>query len=402
MRHLHFDERGGPRTDRLSPETVAALSASRVFKIEQLDDGRHVIELTGNRTTVGAGTFGDATVIVKPKIQVKRILFLLAYARNPGWQDELVGLEETPSLVAALAYAFVDRVERVLAGGVLQGYVPVERSLTVLRGRLREQQQLRQHHGLPVPLAVRFEDHTVDILENRLLQTAAQRLLRTPGVPDRVRGRLERLSRRSLASVTALDCGSTPPTWAPTRLNHRYRAVLPLAEVVIRGGSLDQAPGTVPLNGFFFDMEKVYEDFVTVALTEALHPHGGWCRPQDRHPFDASGLITLVPDLVWRVDQQPVAVIDAKYKARKESRQVGIPKEDIFQMFTYCGAIGATDGHLVYAKGETAVDTYEVERAGITIHVHVLDLDTAPDDLLAQVDAVSVKIAAHRPERRAG
>lgn len=63
-------------------------------------------------------------------------------------------------------------------------------SLMVLRGRLRDQDQLRRRFGLAVPLLVRFDDYTVDITENRVLRAAAELLLRLPGVDARVRQRL--------------------------------------------------------------------------------------------------------------------------------------------------------------------------------------------------------------------
>lgn len=64
---------------------------------------------------------------------------------------------------------------------MLQGYRTVEEALPLLRGRLREADQLRQR--LAVPLEVRYDDYTVDIPENRILLTAARRLLRVPGLP---------------------------------------------------------------------------------------------------------------------------------------------------------------------------------------------------------------------------
>lgn len=81
----------------------------------------------------------------------------------------------------------------------------------------------------------------------------------------------------------------------------RYAAThvaLWLAELILRGNAVDQAPGDVRLGGFLLDMAKVYEDFLTVALSEAFRPHGGWSRAQDRHHLDVDDLIAMKPDLV--------------------------------------------------------------------------------------------------------
>jgi 5-methylcytosine-specific restriction enzyme subunit McrC len=47
----------------------------------------------------------------------------------------------------------------------LPGYVTLEETAYMLRGRLRESEQLHRHHGLPLPLEIRHDEFTVDIPE---------------------------------------------------------------------------------------------------------------------------------------------------------------------------------------------------------------------------------------------
>lgn len=147
------------------------------------------------------------------------------------------------------------------------------------------------------------------------------------------------------------------------------------------------------LGGFLVDMAKVYEDFLTAALTESLEQHGGWARPQDRHHLDVDEAIAMRPDLVWYRDAAPAAVIDAKYKAEKPA---GFPDADLYQMLAYCTALQLDDGHLVYAKGNAEEVAHTVRHADIKIHAHTLDLSQPPVDLLAQVDALAYRIASRR------
>ena len=131
-------------------------------------------------TKVGVAAVSGVTLWIKPKVDIRRILFLLGYAKNPGWRDDTVALAQVTDLVPALAHAFADQAERALDRGLVQGYVEVDDSLTVLRGRLRDQDQLRRRFGIAVPLLVRFDDYTTDIAENQLLRAAAELLLRLP------------------------------------------------------------------------------------------------------------------------------------------------------------------------------------------------------------------------------
>ncbi len=388
MRELQLAEEGPTVVVTLDDEIGDALARSEVVTAGRLGGGQWEIAAG---TKVGVAVVAGVTLWIRPKVDIHRILFLLGYAKHPGWRDDTVALAEVADFVPALAHSFADQAKRALELGLLQGYVEVDDSLTVLRGRLREQDQLRQRFGVALPLLVRFDDHTVDVAENRLLRAAIEQLLRIPGVTVRTRSRLRGL-RQKLAEVTPHVWGMPLPRWSPSRLNSRYHVALWLAELILGGNAVDQAPGDIRVGGFLVNMATVFEDFLTVALTEALRPHDGWCRPQDRHHLDVHDRIAMKPDLVWYLDGRPAAVIDAKYKAEKPA---GFPDADLYQMLAYCTALGLPDGHLVYAKGNAAEVTHEVRHAGVTIHAHTVDLDTAPGELLGQTGGLAERIAAN-------
>lgn len=386
MTDIRLTENGQPVALVLDDQVGDALHRSGIVTAYRLGGGQWEVAPT---TKVGVATIGETTIWIRPKVDVRRILFLLGYARSPGWLHDPVGLAEVDDLVPALAEAFVDQAERAVERGLLQGYVEVDDSLTVLRGRLREQDQVRQRFGIALPLLVRYDDHTVDIPENRLLRSASDLLLRIPGVGQRTRIRLRGL-RQILAEVTPIVRGASLPNWSPNRLNRRYNVALWLAELLLRGNAVDQTPGDIRIGGFLVDMAKVYEDFLTVALTEAFRAHGGWCRSQDRHHLDIDDRIAMKPDLVWYLDGRPAAVIDAKYKAEKPA---GFPDADLYQMLAYCTALGLPDGHLVYAKGNAPEVTHQVRNAGVTIHAHTVDLDSHPRVLLESLRTLARLVA---------
>ena len=131
-------------------------------------------------------------------------------------------------LVPAVAQALWRQTERAIHQGLLPGYVVVEESSQVLRGRLRESAQLHRHHGLPLPLEIRHDEFTIDIPENQILRTACERMLSVPRVDAESQRMLRRLLR-DFADVTPLSARFTGPFWQPTRLNARYHAALRLA-----------------------------------------------------------------------------------------------------------------------------------------------------------------------------
>jgi len=344
---------------------------------------------------VGVARLRDVEVWIRPKIDIARLVFLIGYARDPkGWRDSPVELGTADDLVTAVAYAFARQAEQALRQGVLQGYREREDALPVLRGRIRETAQLGRRFGMAVPLEVRYDEFTVDIAENQLLRTATQVLLTLPRLTAGVRQQLHKVLLR-LGDVTPLVRGRPAPPWAPTRLNGRYHVALRLAEVVLAASSFEQARGSLLTSGFLFDMPKVFEDFVCVALRDALARHGGAVRLQDReHHLDVAQRVQLRPDLVWWVAGRPVAVVDAKYKAEKPS---GFPEADVYQMLAYCTALGLDRGYLVYARGNEIPNLHEVRNAGITVACHAIDLDTEPMQLLAELDQLARSLVPEHP-----
>ncbi|MEU6809772.1 restriction endonuclease [Streptomyces sp. NPDC046831] len=352
----------------------------------------------GAVSVTASGLREPFTVRVTPKVPITRLFFLLGYSLDPrgGWRDGEVDVAEHRDLVPALAHAVERQVDRALRRGLLQGYRATEESALVVHGRIREAEQIRRRFGTMLPLEVAYDEFTTDIAENRVLRTAVERLLRLPGVPRDVRRRLLH-QRARLADVTPVVRGRRLPAWRPSRLNARYQHALHLARAVLDGASVEHAPGGLRIDGFLFDMNRLFEDFVTVALREALSGTDHTVRLQDSHHLDEASAVRMRPDLVlYGPDGTPCAVADAKYKAEKRG---GYPDADLYQMLAYCTALGLDEGHLVYAKGNASHAAHRVRHAGIMIHQHALDLDQDPAGLLADIAQIARRIRYGRREQ---
>lgn len=391
MSLIELTEVGWPTEFELSPEQGRRLATSGVVAAvpSPLRPGWWLIGSTGK---VGAARVGDIEVRIKPKVEIARLLFLLGYsAHGAAWRPETVDLEEAVDLVAAIAQALWRQVSRAIHQGLLPGYVVLEESAPVLRGRLLESAQLARHHGLALPLEIRHDEFTTDIPENQILRTACERMLLVPQV-DPESSRMLRRLLRDFADVTPLRQGDQIPAWQPSRLNSRYQPALRLAELVLRATSVEHARGGVAVNGFLLDMPKLFEDFVTVALREAIEAsYGGRVIAQSQHHLDVAGRVLLKPDIVWQIGGVAVAVIDAKYKAEKPS---GYPNADLYQLLAYCTVLGLRTGHLVYAAGNEEPARHVIRQAGIEFACHALDLDQSPTALLGSVGGLARRIAA--------
>lgn len=391
-------EAWGSKLVALAPEQALAVNASPLVSVRNGADLEHWFVETDSR--VGVLRLHDGLEIrVAPKIPIPQLMFLLGYAADPkGWRDVGPSFGSEPDLFGAVSNAFAAHAERAIVPVPLQGYVTVEDRATTLRGTLRVADQLARWPGLPLPLEIAYDDYTADIAENRLVLGAAELLLRLTFVPHSVRQRLLRL-RVALESVTPAGPGPTVEVPQTTRLNARYRSVLALAALILRSTSISTHAGRAAGVEFVFDMNKVFEDFVSAAFREALAPYGGIVREQDGdHRLDHERTLRLKPDLTWWRAGRCRAVIDAKYKAIQDKR---FPNADAYQMLAYCTGLLLPEAHLIYAKGEgPGSRVHSIDNAAVVIHVHALDLEAAPAGVLAQVAALATRIhdtAARRP-----
>jgi 5-methylcytosine-specific restriction enzyme subunit McrC len=393
VKPIELDELG-PGVERLlTPEQGRSLAGSGMVTATPSPYCPEVWQI-GPAGKVGAARVGGIEIHIKPKVPIARLLFLVGYALHAAaWRPQTVSVAEAADLVPAVAQALWRQTERAIHHGLLSGYILIQESSQVLRGRLRESEQLRRHHGLPLPLEIQHDEFTIDIPENRILRTACERILAVPRV-DAESQRMLRRSLRDFTDVTPLHRSEQIPNWQATRLNARYHTALRLAELVLRATSIEHEYGMVAVNGFLLDMPRLFEDFVTVALREAFVPaYGGRVDDQDQNHFDEAGHVRLRPDIVWKVRGSAVAVIDAKYKAEKPA---GYPNADLYQLLAYCTVLGLQNGYLVYAKGNENPAHHIVRRSGIEIFCHAVDLDQPPDDLLAQMSDLAERIAATR------
>lgn len=346
---------------------------------------------------VGAVRVGAVEVRVAPKVPIDRIVFMLGFRlRGIAWQEQPLPMDAADDVVHVLAEGFARAVTEAVRPGLLQGYRVAEESLPVVRGRIRIDEQLKRRPGVWLPIEVTYDDFTVDTAENQVLRAALERLQRNPLVPEAVRRRMGGLLLQ-FADVSPLTPGAPLPSWRITRLNRRYEMALELARLVLASSSFEHRVGTTPVEGFVLDLPRIFEDFVTAALRDALQEllPGSRVQAQFATTLDDGGDVDLRPDIVWLdAADEPLAVADAKYKAEKPS---GFPNADVYQALAYATVLQLPNVHLVYAKGNEQVKTYQVRHSPVRVHAHALDLAQPPRALLAQVTwlAAHIQKCAH-------
>ena len=376
---------------RLTPDHARLASDAGLLDVS-LEEPPDVWKLSTD-SRIGVVAAPGWSLHVAPRLAVPQLMFLLGYATDPaGWRDAQAEFARDDDFFSAIANGFAHHAQRAVEPAPLRGYVEVQERAFCLRGRLRAADQIASSAGIPIPLEISYDDYTIDVPENRVLRTAADLLLRFAGLPPRARKRLLRVRAvlEGAHLLTNYRDGQLPEI---TRLNTRYAPALRLAQLILNGASISTHAGHVSSAAFVFDMNRVFEDFLSAALRRALERFGGIVQTQYRGVhLDEQQRIRVIPDIVWWRDGACRAIVDAKYKPLTDAR---FPNADAYQMLAYCTAFGLPAGTLVYARDALGDDrVHRVRNTGITINVRAIDVERPPEDLLAQVDALATALAA--------
>ena len=340
---------------------------------------------------IGALNLGELAIVVRPKIPIDRVMFLVAYSLDPRrWRQYPFDLKPDTDVLEALIPAFVRHTRQAIRRGLLQGYRREEEALHTVRGRIRFDDQINRRFGVPLPIEVAFDEFTEDIEENRMLKTALHRLAHLPVRSPQSRRDVHALRPAFNTVGLGLYRRGAPPEIQYTRLNQHYRLAVELARLIIENSSLELLHGNVTAASFLLDMNKVFERFLFVALGEALGLSAtDWKNGNSPSlSLDVGGKIMLGPDLSWWSNDRCRFVGDAKYKRLEAAA-------DIYQMLAYSTAANLTSGLLVYPAGEAEPGLYRIKHSGKTIEVASVDLNGSPSEILEEVGRLSDRVKRH-------
>jgi 5-methylcytosine-specific restriction enzyme subunit McrC len=380
MTRLELAENGDWADAPFEPDTLEMACATGLVESRTV---RGVVQLRPQLNRVGAVAVGGDELLVNPKAPFSSVLFMLAYARDPGFRPDEVSGGGT-ALFPAIAETYARLMERALGRGVLQGYRRVDESALTVRGRIRFSDQIARRGGQMLPIELTVDDYTTDIAENQILRAGARLLLAMPRVTEDSRRRLVHLESR-LAEVSLLTSGGVLPAWQPSRLNSRYHPALQFAESILRRINPSTTGDGQPVASFVVNMAEAFEGFVTAALSASFaEASGGVSIAQYVTHLDEERAQVIRPDFVHAVGGLPRIVVDAKYKT-------GTARvEDLYQMLAYCTVLGLDEGTLVYVadRGDARSRIATVRGAGIRIRTVRVDVSLPPQQMVDRLQSL--------------
>ena len=320
-----------------------------------------------SRGYVGVVPLGaEAALEINPKIRCSLLLPMLEYA----YQLPKISAHKAPATMGdiyefwaeVLARQVLQRVRR----GLFWDYQTREGSSRWVRGRIYPERS-----GLGIHPYCRFAEHTPDIMDNRILASALHGLRRFAFRRESIRQMVGRawwaLSELNYRSIRPADCLGLPYH----RLNADYRPMHALCYPLLQQRSPAGGLGAEEGPAYLLHMPTLFERFCTAFIDHKLK-HQVELKAQYHTRLKGAKRLSFRLDMALfsAATGQPLAVIDAKYKAD------GPVESDVRQVVAYAVQLGTQRAFLLYPSRDRD-EQFEVG----PVAVQTLGYDLEADDI---------------------
>jgi len=292
----------------------------------------------------------DLGLRLQPKrgITITNIFRMLEYAYDLNSFHLLDGLTDcrfVEDLYERLATILAQRVLDRGMRGYYRSYRPQSDHLSCIRGRIDLQM------ACSAPWEARpfchFEEHTSDVMENRILAWTLLQILKSDVCTSRALPIVRQAYRRiagfaEIEPCKPQDCIER----AYNRLNQDYEPMHALCRFFLENLGPDHEAGDRKMIPFLVNMGRLYELFVASWLEKNLVKERYSVKSQEHVPVDPRLNINFKIDLSIFDEESHthIFVMDTKYK-------VGRPTaDDIEQVAAYAESKGCKEAILVYPE----------------------------------------------------
>jgi len=328
---------------------AAELTSSQKLVVEER---RHGLTVTAT-SFVGRVTVGPIEVTIQPKIRGMPLVTLLRYAfglRQLALGESVAFATGDSAFQELLALQLAVETEELLGRGLQRTYQAKDETLSVPRGRIDMQRLAAQAGMSTLALPCNWHPRTDDCLVNQILLQGLLLAARISG-DSALRGRLLRLATqlgRTVAPIVLDWRALSRHRREANRLVAAYKPAITLISLLLeaQGVALQPGQGDLPLPGFLFDMNRLFEALLGRFLREYLGDYtvqeqyqlrGLFAYAPEHNPRRRKPP-TPRPDYVVMRGSHAMVFLDAKYRdlwARE------LPRDMLYQLAIYALSRGA-------------------------------------------------------------
>lgn len=334
------------------------------------------------------------TLVIVPKLSLPNLFYLLTYAYDlVDFRSDWVGYDESSDLLEVLVKIFIESTGDLIRKGLYQAYLAQEENQRFIRGKILFPAQLKENQWRRDQIYCQYAEATPDVLENQILKYTTALLFlpvyHQTDLVEKLKVNYGHLNRVSWVPIRVDDLSRI----AYNRLNQHYKPTLSLCELFLQHISIRNYTGDIPFFSFLLDMNRIFERFIAGALGEKLAGYPSLSLSyQESRWLDRKATRHFSPDLVVYEKDNPVLVLDMKYKCRNGSTsssghsmqfshepfispQKDPDSDDLYQILVYCQSLGVKTGVLLYPE---PTDGQLETCYGVTVQTWGIDLQGSP------------------------
>lgn len=330
---------------------------------------------------------------IQPKIPLTNLLWMLAAVEDLTDIDfkrleDSVELKEFDQLLEIIADAFANMVERRIDLGLYRNYVEEEGNLPTVRGRILIAQDVHQNAVLRHRTYCRYTTYSWDLPENQVVRQVARQLSGW-GFSPRLTGRFVALDHQMDEVGASRFQTSDVDRFAYNRQSEDYRVIHRYCRFFLNGASLSEEAGEESFDGFLWNMNALFEKFITTKLRLRLEPRFR-LKDQERSTLDVGRNVTIKPDLVLAERSRDILIGDTKYKKLGSDDH---KHADLYQMLAYCTALDVRAGVLIYPRHNVVRDDrLSVRNSPILLRETSVDLRGSIAEIEHEVDDLARRL----------
>jgi 5-methylcytosine-specific restriction enzyme subunit McrC len=353
---------------------------------------------------VGVLHIAGVTIEILPKIALSpedNRRALLSMLRHAGYFsisffDRVANGQGRDSLLDSFLAAYVHRLQEELQRGIDRSYVEQTENRNALRGKVLVTEHLRQNSFVKTRVMCRFDEHS----ENQLLNQVLKAALRI--AQKRIGSRLPLQVERCLALMDGVEDREVRRDELSrvqlNRQNERFRDALLFAQLILERASIHHQGDDGQAFSFLFEMNKLFEAYIGVALQEVLGPGRVYSQHEGKKLLLNTKTnrmnIQLRPDFVTADGH---TILDTKWKSGTVQGRLAYQQSDLYQMYAYVTAYkDATRCILLYPYQEEydypvwqVIDTSKtIEMASVRLD----DYESTKADLVKIFSQTSAKL----------
>ncbi len=308
------------------------------------------------------------------------------------FSDASLDLDRMP-LYEIFINLYLQEVRALVKHGLKSAYIPLQDNLRYFKGKLLINEQVRQNTAHRERFFVRYDEYMLDRPENRLIKST---LLKLNTVTSRAENQKE---IRQLLPFFELVHPSANYEKDLSRVvidrsTKDYDIILQWSKVFLFNRSFTTFSGSTRARALLFQMEKVFESYVTQQLRKTLSDLDWEFSSQDKgyYLFDTPRRFELRPDIVIRKQDGSRIVLDAKWKSlvNQPKKNYGISQADMYQMYAYSkkyaqsNPVKSPDVWLLYPVNSDMRNHKNISfssRDGVNVHLFFVDVANVSDSM---------------------